>query len=498
MRRILEEVQTLSAEQRGEILRTLEEQYECGCKSSCFPVDERRPAKRAARRIYYSAIMENRKKRQKQSQETNEKEQPMKPYLRKVLIDASDLMELDLPHIWRERLAANGGSDEEARRSIEKLGEAANRYCSTFFKYNSLHPEVDQANSLEELTQMVRTRPITEENFKIFMSAVAKINMMHLVDTIRSQVNFKQMRSVSEHLKKLIKARTKKRPDMREIFTCGDPENVNPKDENAIIVKSVQVAAEKQEEAAARKYMDKGAENTGSFAITDIQDWIRFRVVLTAEDSRNPSATREATLKILGIIFALLGTDNPPDRLRHALHNGKTNKNSTGNHAAFHVTARYRYQCGSGVKTIPVEIQIRKDMDSHAERLDHEDYVRRKDEKNTKIAGMNVTFYDFVCDLSDVLMNDKMPAYASRHYRKQKERLATILMEILTIKDEDGNLINATTLREIYEDKLQMGNISRLMEEYKGSENEELASLAQLAEQIFIDMEQRYSMRQAR
>jgi len=186
---------------------------------------------------------------------------PIKAYLRKLLIERSELDELDLIRIWREKLASNGknsAESEDARKSMVEISATANLYCSTFFTPHTLHADVEQCANLDELSEIVRTTiPLTVDKFRKLVSAISKINMMHLIDILRSQIDFDQMKKVSGHLQKLMDARKAVLPDMRELFTCGDPEAA--KASNSIIVESIQVAAEKKEESAARKYMDKGS-----------------------------------------------------------------------------------------------------------------------------------------------------------------------------------------------------------------------------------------------
>lgn len=399
---------------------------------------------------------------------------PVKGYLNKLLIDASDLRELDLVKVWREKVAANGGHSreaKEARDKIEELGRTANTYCAAFFKPSTLHPEIEETNDLDALKRITaRTVPLNVDSFRKLVSSIAKINMMHLVDTIGSQVKLGQMKAVSQHLEKLINARKHKLPDGREVFSCGNPEDAHRY--NSVTVESVRVAAEKKEEAAARKYMDKGSENTRDFDVTNIKDWIRFRIMLTKKDSQDPQLTKKATIKVLSILCALLGTDVPQERLRYAFSSGETNTNSTGKHQAFHITLRYRYQCGaSEIQTIPVEVQIQKYMDSKHAAVDHNDYVQKKDRKNTRIAGMDVTFYQFMTDLCDLVLSDYEPETVAEldensRRRPLKEKMALILLMIITRKDKDGNLENSKFIREMYEDERQREKFEKLIQTY--------------------------------
>lgn len=448
--------------------------------------------------------------------------QPIKPYLRKLIMDASDLRELDLSKIWREKAAANGNNGPEAQAaidSIKDLGDAANTYCSTFFNPYSLHPEVTKVNNLQQLCEIVEhTLPLNVDSWQKYVSAVAKINMMHLVETIRSQVDFDEMRAASQHLEKLINARKVRLPDMRELLTCGDPEN--PRNSNSVVVESIRVAAEKSEVAAARKYMDKGSENTKDYDAYNINDWVRFSIMLTKKDSQDSEKTELATVKIIAILCSLFGTDIPHERLRYALESGGTNPNSTGKHEAFHLTLRYRYQCGTNrdqVRTIKIEAQIQKYMDSDESREDHDDYVRKKDQKNTRIAGMNVTFYQLVTDLSDYLLSEQKTLTTAEFYknamkRPEKERMALVLFMILTKKDKDGELENGKILRELFADDLQRRKIETLVERYKkhvpfqhqkrGIIDEESNSstlinrLAKEADRIFQELDLQHSSRQ--
>lgn len=404
-----------------------------------------------------------------------EARKPVKIYLRKLIIDASDLRELNLERVWRERAAANGTNSDEAkkaRESIEQLAQAANQYCASFFKPYMLHPEVEEANDFKRLSPIVKhTLPLTVDSWRMLISSVAKINMMHLVETIRSQVDFDQMKAASQHLEKFINARKKRLPDMRELFTCGDPNNT--KAANSIVVESIRVAAEKKEESAARKYMDKGSENTKDYDAYNIKDWVRFRIMLTKKDSQDPERMRQATVKILSILTSLFGTDVIQERLRYAFENGGTNTNSTGKHEAFHITMRYRYQCGNGeIWTIPVEIQIQKYMDSMDSAEDHDDYVQKKDRKNTRIAGMDVTFYQFITDLCDFILSDYETVTQAEFCedsmrRPEKEQIALILFMIITKRNQDGELENSKILREIFENEMQRAKVQKIVEIYK-------------------------------
>ncbi len=434
---------------------------------------------------------------------------PIKIYLEKLIHDVDDIRLLDLPSIWRERSPAY--SKEESTRehkSITESARQANEWTDVFFKdAGGLHPDIKAKNYLNDLTDeeceqreidsdspqrkglcnvVAHTVPSDENRLKMLVSAMAKINMMHLAETIKSQVDLDQMHVIREHIKKILDLYIRKTFDGKTILNAGD-EN----EEDAVVCESVDVPEEKSLEAIARKFMDKDAENTRDFDVNAIHDMIRFAVMLTKEDSESPEKMEKATKKTLGILYAIFGTDISQGRLRYTFDSGVTNGNSTGKHQAFHFTFRYRYQCKSNgknkwetdkVRTVSVEVQIRKYMNSEEKLKDHLDYKQKKDRKITHVAGMNVTFTEFITDICDALLNDYEFLDENKVSKETieypvDEKLARILFRVLTRCDNEGVLLNGRTISELQQDNHQWQKIKDVIEKYKTYEAKHINNL---------------------
>lgn len=405
---------------------------------------------------------------------------PIKPYLEKLIHDTDDARLLDLTSIWREKQPSYTQDIELKRERVSLFASAikANEYCRTFFGEHHLHPEIAAINDLDILKKIVATTaPVDEEGFRRMVSAMAKINMMHLAETIRSQIDPGRMRVISQHLrKKLATYSRKKAPGskLHVLHCCSGNSN------DECEVAAISVPDEKSELAIARKFMDKDSDNTRNIEIEAIHDMIRFGVTLTKKDSKSPEKIEKATKKIIAIITAIFGTDISRGRLRYSFSSGITNENSTGKHEAFHFTIRYRYQCSSSgknrwgtdkIKTIPVEVQIKKYMNQEEERQDHEKYARKKDKKIQRIMGMDMPFDEFLSDICDVLlsgyhMNDDVFRNDKICEFPVEEKLARILFRALTKRSADGTFVNTETLNALCGNPIAMDKIKKIIKKY--------------------------------
>ena len=439
---------------------------------------------------------------------------PIKTYLDWLIRGSEDIGILNLTRIWREKYPSY--DPEKKIKELENIADSAqqaNLWADIFFSKSGpgLHPDIKAIDHIDTLTEaectargidpnsfqrtglrniIKETLPDNENSFQLFLSAVVKIYLMHLAETIRTQVDQDQMRVIREHLQKILTYYTKKTIDGKTLLHLGVklPGDIREAFQFSCLCEQVEVPDEKSSESIARKSLEKDTDFTGDMDIASIHDKIRFGVMLTQEDSASPEKIEKATQKIIAVLSAIFGTDVSQGRLRYTFESGKTNPNSTGNHQAFHITFRYRYQCRSNgknergthkIKTIEVEVQISKYMDSHEKLLDHDKYKINKDAKITSMTGMKVPFTEFITDICDALLsNYRFPEGSDRVFKQgeleelvfddqPKEKWALTLFEILSKRDAEGNLVNGRSISELYRSQHQWEKIKKIITTFK-------------------------------
>ncbi len=397
-------------------------------------------------------------------------------YLSKMVYDINDIRSLKLFDIWRPKITTDAENPEEAeerKKSLAHSADMANHYCSTFLKPYTLHQDIEAISDLQKLEDVIYgTLPTTADDFHLLRSALAKVDMMHLAEAISSQIDHRHLAVATQHHRKVLDL-------YKDIFGKAF------------------VPDEKSNTAIARKFMDKDAERTADYDITDIRDLCRLCCPLTKEESK-PENIEQATIRKIAYLLALFGSDVKRTRLRYAFGIGGTNVNSTGGHEAFHLTINIRYQCDSNgmdeeghvkVKTIPKEIQIRKFKNEEEEDADHRVYNQNKDRKITRYLGMDLSFTDFIEDLCDAVTNDE--SFGDKHIVTDKtyerpimEKMAAILFVILTKgAPEKGGLANEGVIRQIVEDPRKLKKIRAVIEKFKTYEASQFDYLRQMREE---------------
>jgi len=410
----------------------------------------------------------------------------IKTYLKKLTSDAMDMSILNVPKVWREKWdkSLEGTPEGEKQRAIfEELADKANDYCRVFFGEEGLHPEVKNQNDIKELLTIVKnTLPDSPEKYSLLASAVAKLNIMHLVDYIETKIDANRLKTANEHLTKKLKAHQKTKPgEPAELFCSRDG---NP--DNYISIHDVDIPDPKQRFSIARKFITRDLQFTRDFRLEDIKDLLRFSIILTEEDSESQKKIDKAVEKVVGILLAIFGTDISEGRLRYSFNTGSTNGHSTGKHRAFHFTFWYRAQCESFGKDesgetrhdmIPIEVQIRPFMFKEEVQEDHKVYDDRKDAKIRKYMGMDTQYPEFIRNLCEaILYCDDYPDKAKRniHYgfeRPMKEKWVMTIVSMLNKRTSTGTLANEYTIRKIFENPKLIEKVRRVLNIYAKAES---------------------------
>jgi hypothetical protein len=426
------------------------------------------------------------------------------PYFDMLRRTVSDILHLNLPAIWRE-MEGIITADE----SLEYAAEQANEYCRQLLDPYKLDSEVEETNSIISLQEIVRecmnnpaALPTNAKNYHKLISAVTKIRMMHLAETIKSQIDFDQIKKETMHLREVIDAHTQYTEDGHTVFTIGEPNEEqfytgnDIYDPYAIKLDGIEIRQPKEEISIARKYMVKDTDGK-DFDTSKIYDFVGLRIHLTERDSvtnadmpdeenndelnplkkiekKKPPIER-ATKKILSFLCAMFGTDNPASRLRYTYDSGESIHGfSTGKHRAFHVTFRYRHQCknnglnGNGyplMKTVYVEVQVVVHMDREEKREDQKKYDKKKNMKIQNITGIDRTFSTWLSDLADILEDDDELVSAALEEKNtyrytDKEIVARILFEAITKRE------NRKVLKELMALDRQRRKFIRVAREY--------------------------------
>ncbi|GEM_PF-3897760 len=403
--------------------------------------------------------------------------EPIKTYLKKLIFDALDICRIDLMTVWREK--ATSSPDRKAEQpGIFASALKANEYCNAFLGPDGLDPEIRDLNDIDALQDVVKTTlPVTPKFYQKFVSAIAKINLMHLAEIIRTQLDFGRMAAVTEHLRKCLAMHTVTSKKGKKNLRCSSQRNP----QHSVEVASIDVSDAKDEIAIARKFINKDLEFTRKFDLAAIQDLVRFQIVLTEEDSKSFEKIEAATRKIIAILCAIFGNDISQERLRESFSTGITNENSTGKHRAFHFTFRYRNQCRSSgsnqwgttkLDIIPVEVQIRPFLFKDQADEDHRDYKARKDAKIRRYLGIDVPYIAFINDICDAILDFGMPKVCLKtdggYERSLKEKTVMTLFSIFTRTiAETGKPENEYTVRQICKDELLVQKIRKIAERYR-------------------------------
>ncbi len=428
--------------------------------------------------------------------------------------------------VWREKFASYPEGSMEQKRELESMAESmekANIYAATFFSPEELHPDVINCSDINELIDMVQnTLPTTKNDFKKFESAIAKLKLTHLAETIHSSLDLKYLKVVTQHLRRRFTPYLTQLPDGRCILNCSgkkyseeEIQNIrNDNDPEAILLESFTVGDEKTEIAIARKLCRKD-DDTGDFDASSIYDLVRLAAKLTEGDSA-PEKTEKSIVKLIAITSAIMLTDITQKRLKTSLPKngngdnndiieGIINPNSTGDHFSFQLTSRCRYQCRSNgengggtvaVRTIPVEQQFQMYATDEDQDKDHKKYERNQYEVITKTTGMNVTFEDFIEDLCDAIIDKEEfdtepteePGFEGDYLHAQPlfNKMSFILGQIFTQKKETGFLENARVIENMIHDPRKFEKLKKVIKTMKESK---LEIMAQVIEETVDQLE---------
>jgi len=412
---------------------------------------------------------------------------PIKTYLRKLTSDSLDMAILNIPKIWREKLnqVTEGSPDSQKQLAVfQELALKANDYCDAFFGEGKLDPEVKNTNDIMKLMSLVKnTLPETPRKYGLLASAVAKLNIMHLVDYIESKIDYNLLNAINDHLTKKLNAHRQIMPDKSMELYCA--RDGNP--DNWIAINDIDIPDPKQKFSIARKFITRDLQFTHDFRLEDIRDLLRFSIILSEQDSESVEKIDRAVEKVLGILMAIFGTDIPENRLRYSFENGSTNGDSTGQHRAFHFTFWYRVQCEALGKTvsgqtqhnmIPVEVQIKPFMSKEKVLDDHKIYEAKKYAKIRKYMGMDVEYPEFIRNLCEaILFCEDYPDKANRNLahgfeRPVKEKWVLTLVSMLNKRTTSGDLANEETIRKIFENPIVLEKVRRVLRIYSKKESE--------------------------
>lgn len=399
----------------------------------------------------------------------------VKSYLEKLVYDAEDIHVLKLEKVWQEKEPGN---------YLNQVAEKANYHCNINFSPHKLHSLVEETNDLNDLQKLTRTIPSSPEQYLIWRDAIAKINVMHLIISVESQVDFGQLSINYDHNRKFMDLYTRKLPN-GQIYVSPNPINHPDKyvktedDKGGIIVDDIQLSSGKTDESMIRKLM-KRVDSSKNYEVNRIEDMERDLVWLRKEDSESKEAFDSACDTLLGIVMSWRGTNTSITRLRYSYGTGKTNPSSTGKNEALQFTTRDRLQCeANGVDTdghtrlsqCTREHQFKKYLPPELRDHDRDEYVSNQHRQIRELAGINAQFIDFVKDLIHAMHTEYDPDCAVK-YKKDvqmwstREKMLMTLFKIIGDCDENGIPKNFGTVRTICRDHYYLQQVKEIIADH--------------------------------
>ena len=361
-------------------------------------------------------------------------------------------------------------------------------------------PKVAKANTIGELRKLATTEPNTEESYTEMRDAYIKIELMHNLYYVSSEVNRLQQEIAAGKLDKRFD----------QIIDRSDPDcqilnPPNPKEDGvpqafeaasyAVEIDRCEVyQGAKELGAIIRKMILKNLQKPGV-----ISDFVRARIFLPRHKSRSITAegvtkwevdniTKEST-KILAILMSHFGNDLDPERIRSSILSGGLNINSTGSHRGLHITFTYKYQDMSKGLTqdgaskggaIEVEFQILGYMTEEEEREDHDRYNIHQIHKTRAKLGADLDFKGFIMQLADVVNSDYdfdennnpigVLASGNKPISNKNYREKALLLRILSKRNNKGDLVNLEIIKELLEDLDSQSVLCEALKKIAGNE----------------------------
>lgn len=421
-------------------------------------------------------------------------------------MDASQIWERTLP--TEAATSALSAARKAAPDNLELVAMAANALSRTFLEPEfKLAPVVEAENAIAKLQKIALTPPTNPETFYLVQSALAKLELMHLLVVVRSETDFDKNKAIGQYIDACCAHITHRYPQ----GLVANP----PTTEDGTIVKSLahsdwhafldRVEVDKEgkplESIIEKAVVDRLQSLQRIFDTSRARFYSRYEDAYEDDGSFNLEKFNAWALRMIGIVLSYFGDDVDIERLVATVQSGAANEHSTGKHIGFHLTITLKfaiYENGLSVprgtpKTAikPVEWQFLAYNSQEDERADHLTYKRSKRRGLHDELGTSLSFSNFAIDLMNVLEMDNCdlglessektsdidPAFARFFDRKKAigdidifpdkvrveellsnnhvpinsrhERMALLLLEILT-KTESSRLVNESVVREIF------------------------------------------------
>lgn len=397
---------------------------------------------------------------------------------------------LNLEHIWRESTDNDGEND-----IFKDYGEAANNICAELLGNYTFHGEVRNQNDLKMLKELASMEPNNEKTFEIYKSACVKLELMHILYYLKAQVETPYLKAVAKRLAERLKRIIDKQAT---ISILNPPTSDTDKGNHHCEIDRCEVDHETKTPASLiRKIILEEIQHP-----TSVPDLVRARIFLPQyvsyrdehgkKDWNKTSLHKEIT-KVVAIILAEFGTDYDAKRIKYSLESGGTKIYSQGNHRGVHLTFKFRFQIpeagihrGGIFKEAAedVELQILGYMSQEEEKRDHATYVAGQADYVKEKLGINMTFGDFVMQLAEVVnldydfhnlhYPDPSEKTGNRPFNKENYREKMLLLNILTRRDTEGNLVNLKTIKEICENSDMTGTVLLALRKMISQKKEEI------------------------
>ncbi|EKD92997.1 MAG: hypothetical protein ACD_28C00282G0003 [uncultured bacterium] len=369
---------------------------------------------------------------------------------------------------------------------FERINKNADEFAEKVL-CQPLHPDVLGNCSGEKLKKIIREgNCTTADDFHRVRSANAKARFVFVLHTIRSTYHEKKIGEGSKDLKKLLGRVSKVEEDRTVILNpprTPSQKRANEINENSIHVQSIDVdSSGKKIESIAIKALAKGEEDIANI----IKDKIRFRIKVRPEDCRSVEKFVRTSKKILGVIMGVIQTSTVHENilseirftnvvpLEHGeehlsleefsrkmatkkLKTAGKNENSSIAHRG--IAGRITWTNSKDGRAHTVEFQIVMPTPD-----DHALYERKKKIKINEACGFGkksngdcipITFEDFIQDL---IRGVHLKGSLQRHYdpvhdrpikRPVDETVLLTILEAITKKDLEGNLINTNLIERL-------------------------------------------------
>ncbi len=419
---------------------------------------------------------------------------------------ADDYTTMDPASLWnRGQIERTSGPNSELQYdNIRKMALDANDLIKNNVGFE-LASEVEKEQDLKKLRKLALVLPTTPVAFHIMQSALVKLETMHILLVINSEVDFERNGKIGQHLSKFMQHLSKDYED-ETVFnypTTGEGEPIETLDGSTHHVDVDRIEVDEKGKPLFSLFAKVLID--GLISTRKVFDHERARMYCRYKDSHDDDGNfdeakfKNWVLHTLSVLLSVLGNDIDKDRLRCSIVTGGTNPDSTGKHRGVQLTIIYKHGIWDAeinpdgsprISTSLVEMQLLAFSTPEDEDEDHANYSKNKTRLLGQKLGTAINFTEFTTDLLTVLdtpnyglgidhqpespiLPDKLQSFVDRRdgiadidsfpqdvdisnllnsgrvpNSANNERVALLLLEILTATNKDsGKLVNKPLVR---------------------------------------------------